>query len=267
MSSERIRQCNLSPPFKRAGKFQAFLDYYSLAKYNDPNAPAIFFGLHDFDYDIEKVLMHKSLAVLIWTGGDSLKKKHLLITRKLKHVKHIAISSFIEQDLKKWRIDYKFLPIRGNPIDAIDASPLGNEIYTYIPIKSKKKNRRRYGGDVVKALIHRCKFKINVISSTNEYKQGKLLQIYKRCFCGLRFTSHDGLSNTIVEMGLMGRRSFTNDKKFPFAISWNRKNIDEIVDNINLEAKKIGTISSDVAEAVRDYVSIGDAWLYTKFWK
>jgi hypothetical protein len=67
-------------------------------------------------------------------------------------------------------------------------------------------------------------------------------------------------------MGLMGRKSFTNDKRFPFAIAWDRRDTGQILYNIELEAVRIGNVNYEVSEAVKKYISIGNDWLHTGFW-
>ena len=166
----KIHQCHLSPPLKHGGKFQQFLNYYHLRKYGSRNIPVCFFGCYDEEGDIKKLEKHKSLAVIIWTGGDALRTDIVLRTSLMPHVRHIAISSYIENDLTKLNIkDYKFVPIRGFPADDLKPYQLGDELYTYIPRPDKAKNYERYGMSIIEEVKNRCNFKINVVTDCNKY--------------------------------------------------------------------------------------------------
>ncbi len=261
-----IKQCNLTPPLKHSGHFWEFLEYWKLHKYSSPTKPVVFFGLYDSINDINKIKSHQSLAVVVWIGCDILKKSHLRITKKLPYVKHVAISAFIEKDLKKAGIPYTYLPLRGRPKENLRPAILGDEIYTYLPKSKKKKNFLRYGGRIVKKIKSKIKYKINIISDPHQYDSRQLKKIYKRCFCGLRLTDHDGLSNTVVELGLMGRKCFTNDYRLPNSIPWSPKKIDDIIMKIDELSHHIGEVDYETANNVYNHVTLSNKWLNPLFW-
>jgi hypothetical protein len=184
------------------------------------------------------------------------------LAKNKKKIKHVSISSFISKDLKKAGIDFKFIPIVGANMSDIKAEPLGDEIYTYIP-----KNRYKfYGGRIVEKIQKKCKHKINIIDGCYAYTRKNLMDVYRRCFYCLRLTEHDGLPNSVVEMGLMGRKSIYNGET-PHSIKWNKNSINKIIEEIEKESTKIGTTQQFISSDMKKYIDINDEWLNTGFWK
>jgi hypothetical protein len=257
----RIKQCYMLPNMRSA--FSYFFKEHSFKRYDDYYSPSIFFSLWQYN----AIRKHKSLAVIIWRGTDILKLKNKLPSiKKMKNVYHVAISSYIENDLKKYDIKYKYIPIIGMNMEYFKPCKKGNEIYTYIPYHKTKKYHNRYGMEIVKKIKSKCKYKINIITSKSKYSKKELLKIYEKCFCSLRMTEHDGLPNQVIEMGLMGRKSFYNGD-IPGSIKWS-EDVDKIIDDIEIEAKKIGTIDKDYANKINKFINIDNkTWKNTNFWK
>jgi hypothetical protein len=256
----RIKQCWLATPLKHSGRFVYFRKINKLKKYHSRRQPVVFYGLYT-TVDLSILKKHRSTVIVVWGGSDVLRNKNVKAAVK-KNVKHVAISSFISDDLTKMGIEHKTIPLIASPVKPFKISPLGNEIYTYIPSSSRK----FYGNHIVKQIKKKCKFKINVISSSSKYNRKQLAKIYSRCFCGLRLTPHDGVANTVIEMGLMGRKCIYNGK-VPNAISWSENDIDGIVENIYKESLKIGTVNLKLRQEMEKYLDVGREWLDTKYWE
>ena len=234
---------------------------HGLSDYIDPKKPTFFYGL--YRKDIELMEKHKSLLVLIWRGSDIFQPGHLDSVKKTKtNVKHVAISSFICKDLDEVGIKYTYLPLVGRPVFDIKPKPLGSEIYIYLP----KTRHDFFNADIVKQIKKKCKYKINIATNINHYSRKELLKVYERCFCGLRLSNHDGLPNQVIEMGLMGRRCIHNGE-LPGSIKWDKNNVDEIVDNINNEAKNIVNINKCLYKDMKKFIYVGKEWLYLDYWK
>jgi len=256
----KIKYCKLNSDQRKS--FPNFLGKHKLKqyKYEHKNKPAVFFGL--YAPDLGKFSNHKAFGIMIWRGSDSLHKKRIKLAKSKKKIKHISISSFISKDLKEAGIDFKFIPIVGADMSAIKPKQLGDEIYTYIP-----NNRHEfYGGKTVEEIQKKCKYKINIINGFDTYDRKTLIKIYERCFCCLRLTEHDGLPNSVVEMGLMGRKSIYNGDT-PDAIKWDSNDVDAIIRNIEKESTKIGTMQKDISDNMKNYINVKDEWLNTGFWK
>lgn len=257
-----IRQCYISVPI-RGSRFTHFLSKYGLVPYGNKNLSSFFFGLYNSKEDIKTLKRHKNLAVVIWRGGDIFRPGHLKIVRDLDFATSIAISSFIEDDLRQKRMSYKFLPIVSVPTKHLVAEPLGQEVYAYI---GNKKKGDVYGSKLIDKVAGCTRFKINVVTSADEYTKEQIVDLYKRCFCGFRFTKHDGIANTVIELGLMGRKCFYNGRGVPNAIPWNSNDVNNVIQNIEKEALKIGQIDHGISRQVREYITLGKDWLKTSFY-
>jgi len=254
-----IKQCKMLNA-NMEKRFSYFLKKHNFKKYYDPYSPCIFFSL----WGLGSLKNHKSFALIIWRGTDVVKMKDKLkAIKKRKNTYHIAISSYIAKDLDEYGIKYKMIPIVGVDMKHFQPEPMGNEIYTYIPHTNNKKYHERYGMQMIKALKKRIKYKIN-ITHPDKYSRTKIVKIYKKCFCSLRFTKHDGLPSQVIEMGLMGRKSFYNGG-IPGSIRWD-KNINNIIENIEIEAKKIGAIDYNYPKEISNFINIKDKWKNTSFW-
>lgn len=243
---------------------------YGLRGYNVINAPVgvdpvksptLFFGLYRKN-DFDVLMYHQGLAVVLWAGTDALRQ--LTNPERVKlldkpNIKHIAQSDFIEEDLKKAGLKYKRINITANR-DVGNPKPLGDSVYFYngvIPDLDLY-NYKLYK-EVEKELPH-----INFISvSPGTYPSEELIVIYEKCFINLRLTTHDGLSNTVVETGLMGRRSVCNNT-FPGSYRWENKQ--DIINAILTEHENIGKTNIKLVEEIENYLNIGDDWLNSDYW-
>jgi len=68
------------------------------------------------------------------------------------------------------------------------------------------------------------------------------------------------------ELGHMGIKTIAQAQgKLPNVLEY--KNIDQVVDLIRQEEKKIGTIQCGVARQTRSVITTDDSWLKISFWK
>ena len=232
----------------KALKFN-FLGKFKLDAYNNRQDPCVFFGCFKGRGDVMKVINHQSLAVVCWRGTDILgmTKEDIKALRK-DNISHIAISDHIARDLDRHGFKYKRLPITATRLK-FNPVPLGESVYTYID----QRRPRDYGMDIIKKLQGRY----NIIIGGG-FPPEKMTEVYRRCYIGLRLTRHDGLPNTVIEMGLMGRKCVCNCA-LPNAIGY--KTIEDIISAIETERKKAGVVQFDVARKVFDYFNINNKWL------
>lgn len=159
-------------------------------------------------------------------------------------------------DLDRWNIPYRHVPIVPMINTDITPKPLGDYIYTY------NIHTEKYGGKVWGKLENKLRGMKFIHSKPFIYSREGILEVYSKCFIGLRFTSHDGLSNTACEMGLMGRKIIWNGNT-PNAIPYDENDIDSIVENVVYEYEHRN--ESDylqVAESTEKFLDITDDFLY-----
>jgi len=64
----------------------------------------------------------------------------------------------------------------------------------------------------------------------------------------------------------MGRKCIHNGD-LPGSIKWDKKNIDDIIDNINNEAKKIGSTNKELYKKTKKFIDVGTDWLNVEYWR
>ena len=255
----RIKQVYVSSV---VGSFRSRINTkYNLSNYSNKNEPSVFFGC--YPKNISTILAHNSLAIVVWRGGDGrrLKKTPELYVDilKRKNIKHIAISSFLEEDLAVHNVPFIFLPICHVPLNQFQSVELGNKIYIY----NYKRRCSLYGQNIIDKVLSSLPDIEILPTKWGQHPLENMQSIYQQCFIGLRPIKHDGLSNTVIELGLAGRRCIYNGS-LPNAIHW--KSVDDIVNSIREEYKKVGTKNEMIAKEVLDYITISDDWLYTEFY-
>jgi len=239
---------------------ESFLAKFKLNDYSSNIKPAVFFGLYKGHHKL--FMQHRSLAVIVWAGTDVLHMKNkpafLEYVKNRKRTYHIAISNFIENDLKELGIQFMSLPIIPQNNKGFEAEPLGKSVYMY----TSEKSPHIYGDEILKQVKKQLPNFNFIIATAHTYTREELKKVYKKCFLGLRLTKHDGLSNTVVELGLMGRKVIWNGNT-PNALNYT--GVNDIVRLIKHEANK--PLNEDIAIKVKDYVTIKDDWLNTDYYQ
>jgi hypothetical protein len=236
---------------------RTFREKIGIFTYLDLDQPVVFFGC--YGNQIEKALKNNCFVVIIWTGGDIVgfmkNKEWVEAVRARDNIKHIAISNFIAADLEKLGFPYKMIPIAAKKNDDIESCPLGDSIYLY--------KEKAYGGGI-NAEVKRRLPHINFIScNLHTHDREGILDVYRQCFMGLRPIVHDGLSNTAVELGLMGRPIVWNGNT-PNALNY--ENVDDIVAHIERMYSFRETFDyNGLAESMREYLDCED-FLDTDIW-
>ena len=217
---------------------------YGLTPYKNKKEPVLFYGCYGTQIE-KKLLQHESDAVVLWSGSDSSwfinQPKLVERVKSNPKIKHIAWSKWIAEDLDKVGIPYKFIPLTTHKNDDIYPKALGRSIYVYKPYSSL------YGGDFYRQIKKKLNKQFDFIEARNHhvFNRKELLDVYSKCFMALRMTKHDGLSHTVVEMGLMGRRVVWNGTT-PNAINY--ETVDDVIEAILQEYKKVKGGSYHIAK-------------------
>lgn len=262
----------------------------ALINYNDNYKPAIYYGIWS-ENDLKTLCGNKSLKVIIWSGGDInaekyrqdyIKKKVLNTVervKKLTKVVHISKSSFIDKSLEEFGIPYLKIPYIALDPNKYKPVQKGDSIYIYTAPASELYYGSNFYDMVVKKysninFIFACcsqsydglkskggKYKYNI----NYYERDILInKIYPQCFLALRLTIHDGIANTVQELGLMGIKSVHNGNG-PSCLNY--ETFDDICNHIDNEIKSIGTCDETLANEVRKYLTLPSNFYDTSFYK
>jgi len=241
---------------------EALAKKYSFTLNNSPQVkmdePLFMFGCYS-DKHIWRALHHNSggqLTVICWAGSDASNLKHMSgIFNRFPNIKHIAISKWIAADLGMQALPYHRIPITPHDFSDIKPEPLGDSIYMYKP------DSRIYNGGIYEEVKKRLPEYNFIEVNWGDHTRNEMMDIYKKCFIGLRFTEHDGLSNTVCEMGMMGRMVINNGE-VPNCIPYN--DIDRIITSIT---DRYTFTPEYVSNEVKEYLNIGDLFLNTEFYQ
>ena len=230
-------------------------DKYKFIEYQNEHSYTIFFGMYT-TLDYEALKNHKGNAKILWGGTDALKLPEFIKKYKdvLKKYTHIAQSSFIYHTLAAHKIHSELIPITTVNVEDIKPEPIGNSIYFYVG-----NNTNFYGAHYIDKIRKGTGLEV-IVTKSKEFKRGEVLEMYKKCFIGLRLTPHDGLPHTVVEMGLMGRPCIFNGKGIPGTIEWN--NIADIINTIlkvHKERKEIDV--EEMHNSFINYLKGDEKWL------
>lgn len=189
------------------------------------------------------------------------KSVHALQKRPGNSLYHLAISRFIAQDLEQHQITYLRRNISHSDPAAFSPAPLGSKVYVYGGPKSGAR-AEFYGLDRLPDIREHLPEVTFVVGHTSPptHPHDQMPKVYLDCLIGLRLTPHDGCSNTVVELGLMGRRCVWNGD-LPNAIPW--KTTNDIVSAIRNELPLRGLINEDLGAQTRSALSNRD-WLYSE---
>jgi hypothetical protein len=250
----RITQAHISGSVKFFSK--GFREKYGLRPYFHNDRPLAIFGMYrPEDYDL--LFKHKQPIVVVWCGSDGMQinEQRAGILRSRPDAFHIAQSSFLSDDLKKWGIPHKVLPVTPAQID-LQPAKRGNAIYCYYGAEWAKNT---YGYDLAMQVIDRTGLKA-YLTTSKCYTREELIDVYKDCFIGLRLTKHDAVAVTVVELGMMGRRCVFNGDS-PNSIKWS--GVDDICESVIKEYENRHNDNTwQISQYVKDYINIGDQWLY-----
>lgn len=254
----RINQIYLSESVENFRK--ELKEKYNLVNFYDIHGPVFVFGMYRQE-DLAFVKNHIPYKVILWCGSDSIeinmiKNKVILEDIKaLKNVAHLVGSKFVSDDLTRLGIKHTFVPITTASFE-LSVCPRGDDIYFYYSENSGDFYGLNYIDEIKKYTG------LNVIvAKTDTYTHNELIEVYKKCFIGLRMTPHDGLSNTGCELGLMGRKIIHNGNQ-PNCINY--RNIDDVIRIIKEEYKHRKEDNNYIAEEMRKFLDVGDSWLYEK---
>jgi hypothetical protein len=205
------------------------------------------------------------LCVICWAGTDAKdfvdprNKIWIEIVKNTPGIKHIAPSKWIADDLRSVGIPFYEIPVTTFKLAEINPQPLGDSIFMYKPFTPI------YNGGIYQELKSRLPYNFIEAPDCRTFSREQLIEVYKKCFLGLRFTEHDGMSEIVSEMGLMGRMVIHNGN-IPNCIPYDKNDIDSIVRIIN-DLYEYPFNVNKTAEDTFDYLNISDDFLNTEYYE
>jgi hypothetical protein len=240
----RITQAYVPSPLHASG----FHKKFGLSEYKSLTDPVCFFGAHLSVLPIIK--KHKGHVTLIWIGMDAY---NLSIGKHdvpfIRGCRNIATSKSIQKVLNDNQVPNEYHPISCFDFKDVKPEPLGDKIYFYYGKPSL------YNLDMMKEIEKRIDYKVIYVKGWTKYTREETFDLYRQCFAGVRLREIDGLSNTGIELGLMGRMVIHNGD------APNNECYEDISDIIDTIPLLFDMDPVTVSNKVREFIDIGDDWL------
>jgi len=234
---------------------KGFMDRWGLKEYYDNEKPLVIFGYHSQKHIYEN---HKGYKLIIPSTPYDIPNFQNLTN----HKKTIYCSDKIENTPEE--IIFKNETIEIKDYGIFKPNVLGNKIYYYSGFKNGWSEA--WGVDLIKEIQKNIDFEIITTQhlEKKDFFNVKYLKenYYDKTFLNLNLSRENGMT-TVREMGLMGRKTITIRKKrhYNYHCIINCDSIDDIIETINEESKKIGTIQSSINSH-----TVGDEWLNLEYW-
>jgi len=244
---------NLAPFFH-----QRFMKKYGLTEIEPDNLTEPMIVLGCYINDPERVIKHKGLVIIAWMGGDAAQLERNKQFNK-PNIFHISQSDWITKDLRYSGLNPIELPVCCVDVDNWQPEPLGEKIYLYTSFSSPFK----YGIENYNQLIRYFGKDKFIIAQYDTFEDVK--EAYRETKFALRLTPHDGLSETVAELGLMGRICIHNGiipNSIPYKDFYDIKRVMKILLNsendVNFVAKEV--------KIYLDLINRAD-WLNTEYYE
>lgn len=246
-----------------------FRNKWKLTDYNETDnhqipkefRPCVFLGLYTQN-DIRVWNQHKSYKILYF-GGSDIDDFKLKIVKSTPLVMCIGYGGdWLYSIFNKYGLRYSTTKISlKNFGKEFRPFPLGDKIYVYKGISGDRENYFNWN-KTIKPLIEI--FGVDKFIFTSNKNLNELIEdYYKKCFIYIKPNPKGG-SRTMIELGLMGRKTITNEhSSFPNTIPFN--SIEDIVSIIESESKKIGT-TVDLSEEINSVFLQDNKWLNIDFY-
>jgi len=267
-----------------------FQSRYNLEQYNpnrDRNEPVIVFGCYGGGTKND-IMNHSGLCVIVWSGSDSVRLHEQggfvrYCRDNSDRVFHIAHSHWIQTDLKHWGLDYIDRVVIPTDLSSyqFEETP-GEAVYHY----GTHQRTWYYGTHLMKNIEKKWnknkRYPKIIITTQAAFNKEELYNVYKNSFIGVRLTEHDNMAMSVVEMGLMGRRSIFNGN-VPCAIPypcepydryepltrkqwvWQDQSLTGVIERMILENQDYP--NRLVADEMREFVHDDEKWLNTEFYE
>jgi len=239
-----------------------FLRRWKLKEYNNPNEPSLFVGLYS-NKDVDTFTNHKSYKVLYFAGND-LQPPQLKIASQTPHTSCIGYGAdWLYKTLDSYNIPYTKTRILLKSFDDFIPTPLGENIYVYKGLNGNRPDHYKWK-EIVQPL-QQVFGEDRIIFSQNLPLKELQEKYYNDCFVYIRPNPMGG-GTAMFELGHMGRRTITNHHS-DFSMCSGYKNINEMLDLIMEESKKIGTIQPQIAKELKSMFDHKGDWLNLNHYK
>lgn len=229
---------------------KGLIDKWNLKEYHDINKPCLFFGTYKI---LEQIKKHQGFKLIYPVD------KACILINTLVGVKDLVVIDrpFVKLSEKLKKACYEF-DIKDYSI--FKPNILGNKIYIYFGVKGRE---RSMGFNRMVELQKKISFEIiyTIRKNIGDYLNIEKIksEFYDKCFLNLNFGCDSGLT-TAIELAYMGRKTIMNTgMNYNFLLPY--KTDEDIIQIINKESQKIGTIQQEIVSR-----HIDNEWINVDFW-
>jgi hypothetical protein len=201
---------------------EMFRKKFAFKEYTSLEEPTLFFGVYS-NNDAKAIKKHTGVKMVLLNGTDSTYEHTINLLKEDKAITVIAGSKWVAEDLRKAGIEHTQISFFLDDLYAWKNEPLGSSLYWY------GANNSKYGKKYLREVRKAIPDLDIIILDQKQIQRGQMADIYKKCFACLRPVDHDGQSQTVAEMGLMGRLSIWNGET-PFSRSY--RSVEEMIELI-----------------------------------
>ena len=235
-----------------------FIERYDFKEYNDINKPCIFFGGRELSHQIQN---HKSFKFVFLVTPNDLPNFNIVTNTNdlfiINILDEVRLNSRIPNN-----VTCRNITIEIKDYSLFQPNGLGDKIYAYTGFKNGWSNP--WNLKKLKQIQKQINYEIITTNhlTINDYYDINYLKnnYYDKSFLNLNLSKGNGMT-TVIEMGLMGRKTILNEKTYQFPCILNYKDEEDLISLINVESYKIGTV-----QPLINCHTVNDEWLEVDFW-
>ncbi len=236
-------QCHMAKLLARRDEWP--MDCYGFTPYRNREAEAVFWGAYSHEFDI--IEAHSGPGIIVWRGNDLYDHGHR--TDIWQNFDLVATSRWHEQELTRLKLDYRRLNLPGRDLSDFTYTAAGDKILVYLG------DDRSYGNHLLPEIRKRCPDEqFIIVEGWDQFTRSEMRAAMTDSWLHLRLREFDGPASTVLEMGMMGRRSVFNGDT-PGAIPW--ADIDEVVTIIENAPRDA---DPQLPFALKDWITLDSEW-------
>jgi hypothetical protein len=255
-------QVQVSPTLEKTFG-ENFRNRWGLSKYSNNTDATVFLGLYT-THDIEVLLNHRGISLVIWGGAD-MQYKHLEKVKRLVlsgKCYTCAYPGEFSNILTSHKIPHKALYIGVKDYSNFVSKPLGDKIYAYKGILGNRSAYFNWNDTIVPLIDYFGES--SIIYTDNSPFDELVNNYYTNSFIYVKPTAKGGCT-AMFELGCMGRQTIGNgypdlQNVIPYT------DVSGIIKIIESESKYIGHTRDNISEYTKSLFN-DDRWLEIDFWK
>ena len=195
-----VRQAHVSSTL--AHLEHRFAERYSLTAFTNPYQPAVFLGIYS-EKDIEAILNHKGISVVLLYGTDVSPVEHI---KEKRDVRFLAPTLDIQQELSRHDIfagRVSFDLLNHSVFTATQIADRGHKIFVHDGSHEEPDDHPGSNRDLLNEIVLRCPNDEFIFSSRTTMPYDDMAHLFAQCRIGLKLATLDTTADMVKEMQAM----------------------------------------------------------------